>query len=72
MKTELEKKLGKLPDEIMYENTSFSLNITKINVGKGSNWFINYIDKADNSLILVEHQSLQAAVDTTLKEIKNL
>jgi len=72
MKTELEKKLNKLPDEVMYENTSFSLRITKINVGKENNWFINYIDKANNSLIFVEHQSLQAAIDTTLKEIKNL
>ena len=76
MKTELEKKLNKLPDSILQENTIYALFITKV-IWDGLNnnhctWYIDYKDEADNTILHVEHQSLQAAVDTTLKEIKNL
>lgn len=69
MKTELEKKLNKLPEYINSDNIFYFLLIRK----NDSNWIIEYVDViTENTLILVSHQSLQAAVDTTLKEIKNL
>ena len=76
MKTELEKKLNKLPDSILQEKTIFALFITKVIWDSINNnqctWYIDYRDEVDNTILHVEHQSLQAAVDTTLKEIKNL
>jgi hypothetical protein len=76
MKTELEKKLNKLPDSILQENTIYALFITKVIWDGLDNsqctWYIDYKDEVDNTILHVEHQSLQAAVDTTLKEIKNL
>jgi len=69
MKTELEKKLNKLPEYINSDNIFYFLLMRK----NDSNWIIEYVDVlTENTLILVSHQSLQAAVDTTLKEIKNL
>lgn len=76
MKTELEKKLNKLPDSILQENTLYALFITKVIWDSLDNnqctWYIDYKDEVDNTILHVEHQSLQAAVDTALKEIKNL
>ena len=69
MKTELEKKLNKLPEYVNSDNIFYFLLIRK----NDSNWIIEYIDViTENTLILINHKSLQAAVDTTLKEIKNL
>jgi hypothetical protein len=76
MKTELEKKLIKLPDSILQENTIYALFITKVIWDSLDNsqctWYIDYKDEVDNTILHVEHQSLQAAVDNTLKEIKKL
>ena len=69
MKTELEKKLNKLPEYINSDNIFYFLLIRK----NDTTWIIEYVDViTENTLILVSHNSLQAAVDTTLKEIKNL
>ena len=69
MKTELEKKLNKLPEYINSDNIFYFLLIRK----NDTTWIIEYVDViTENTLILVSHQSLQAAVDTILKEIKNL
>ena len=70
MKTscELEKKLNKLPAFISILDDQYDLKITK----SINSWIIEYTDYLDNCWISVEHQSLQAAVDNTLKEIKNL
>jgi hypothetical protein len=71
MKTELEKKLNKLPARIKtYSNDYhcvYQLKITKMI--ENDNWIIEYIDSNDNSIIKVEHRSLQAAVDNTLAVI---
>lgn len=68
MKTELEKKLNKLPAFIKVDDIEYHLKILKDN----EVWYIEYCDFLFNTILSVEHQSLQAAVDTTLKEIKNL
>lgn len=70
MKTscELEKKLNKLPALISILDDQYDLRITK----SINNWKIEYTDYLGNCWISIEHQSLQAAVDTALKEIKNL
>lgn len=69
MKTELEKKLNKLPEYVNSDNIFYFLLIRK----NDSNWIIEYVDViTENTLILINHKSLQAAVDTTLKEIKSL
>lgn len=70
MKTELEKKLNKLPAYIVVEGLCYQLKIQKDN--ETNHWFVEYTDNNINSIIIIEHQSLQAAVDITLKEIKNL
>lgn len=74
MKTELEKKLNKLPayiDDI--DGNRFMLSIIKCDFEKNpNNWQIDYMDIYKNTILSVTHSSLQAAVDTTLKEIKNL
>lgn len=68
MKTELEKKLNKLPAFIPILDDQYDLKITKdIN-----NWKIEYTDYLGNCWISIEHNSLQAAVDTMLSEIKKL
>lgn len=73
MKTELEKKLDKLPAFIETDFDGYCVwELRIIKTAKNNHWFIEYTDSNDNSIIIVEHQSLQAAVDTTLKEIKNL
>lgn len=68
MKTELEKKLNKLPAFIKVDDIEYHLKILKDN----EVWYIEYCDFLLNTILSVEHQSLQAAVDTALKEIKNL
>lgn len=69
MKTELEKKLNKLLEYINSDNIFYFLIIRK----NDSHWVIEYVDViTENTLLLISHTSLQAAVDTTLKEIKNL
>lgn len=69
MKTELEKKLNKLPEYISLDNIFYFLLIRKNN----SHWVIEYVDLiTENTLFLVSYQSLQAVVDTTLKEIKKI
>ena len=70
MKTscELEKKLNKLPDDITVMSTCFSLRITKIN----KEWFVEYLDEANNALLSVQHSKLQAAVDNTLASLKKI
>ena len=73
MKTELEKKLNKLPEDTLVGNTLFVMFITKHHISDEEiTWCIEYKDEVDNTLLSIEHTSLQAAVDTTLKEIKNL
>ena len=73
VRTELEKKLHKLPDSIDIDSCLYALFITKIKADEHNDeWFIDYKDEADNTLFSVQHKSLQAAVDTALKEIKNL
>ena len=68
MKTELEKKLNKLPAFIKVDDIEYHLKMLKDN----EVWYIEYCDFSLNTILSVEHQSLQAAVDTTLKEIKSL
>ena len=68
MKTELEKKLDKLPEFIIIDNSTCGINIYKCD----NLWFIDYTNEFDNCYLSVVHKSLQAAVDNTLKEIKNL
>ena len=70
MKTscELEKKLNKLPDDITVMSTCFSLRITKIN----KEWFIEYLDEANNTLLSVQHNKIQAAIDNTLASLKKI
>ena len=77
MKTscELEKKLKKLPDHLEDDEISYDLRITKLTdkVANKDCWAIEYVDGLTSNILLsVEHTSIQAAVDTTLKEIKNL
>jgi hypothetical protein len=75
MKTELEKKLNKLPAYITVGCADFFLRILKTDDypdRKTIYWIIEYKDSCENTLFNVWHSSLQAAVDTTLKEIKNL
>ena len=68
MKTELEKKLNKLPPFIIIGDEQYDLKIYK----DLKSWHIDYVDCYDNCYLGTEHNSLQAAVDTTLREIKNL
>ena len=68
MKTELEKRLNKLPAYIDVDNICYQFKLQKDN--ETNHWFVEYTDNNDNSIIIIEHQSLQAAVDTTLREIK--
>ena len=68
MKTELEKKLNKLPAFIPILDDQYDLKITKSN----NNWKIEYTDYLGNCWISIEHNSLQATVDTMLSEIKKL
>ena len=72
MKTELEKKLNKLPEYIELNKVKFCLDIGKYKENDILMWCISYIDYCDNILFSVQHQSLQAAVDTMLSEIKKL
>ena len=76
MKTELEKKLDKLPDSILRDNTIFALFITKViwdsKNNKECTWYISYKDEADNILIEVQHNKLHAAVDNTLASLKKI
>ena len=74
MKTELEKKLNKLPAYI-HVYADFFLKISKVDDypdRKTISWIIEYKDSEGNLLLRILHSSLQAAVDTALKEIKNL
>lgn len=71
MKTQLERKLEKLPAFIEDDCQGYAvyqLNIRK--TAENNHWFIEYTDKFDNSLLIIEHSSLQAAVDNALREIK--
>ena len=71
MKAELEKKLNKLPAVIQDYGVFYDLIICKCDVPL--KWVIQYTNfSTENTILTVEHQSLQAAVDTTLKELKNL
>ena len=78
MKTscELQKKLDKLPDSILKDNTIFALFITKViwdsKNNKECTWYITYRDEADNILLEVQHSKLQAAVDNTLAALKQI
>lgn len=75
MKTELEKRLNKLPSDVRVGSIRYELLISKEYIVDEDlfYWCITYKDKFDGNIILeVLHQSLQTAVDTTLKEIKNL
>lgn len=74
MKSEIEKKLDKLPAWFTIDYTDYFLKISKTDSypeRKTFSWIIRYVDCAGNELLDIQHQSLQAAVDTTLKEIKN-
>jgi hypothetical protein len=68
MKTQIEHKLNKLPDSITTEDCVYYFNMHK----HDGYWFIAYCDLEDNPLFIVEHTSLQAAVDNTLSTIKTL
>lgn len=83
MKTscELEKKLKKLPTTVYIANVPFTLDITKVEKVIAENswltqseilWNIRYLDLQSNACIDVLHQSIQAAVDIVLREIKTL
>ena len=74
MKTEIERKLDKLPASIYDpEDNCYDLIIRRYGESKPYGWIIEYIDfSTENTFLRVNHNSLQAAVDTTLKEIKNL
>lgn len=77
MKTscELEKKLKKLPDYLEDDEFCYDLRITKIKdkVDNKDYWAIEYVDGlTGNTLLSVEHTSIQATVDTMLSQIKNL
>lgn len=71
MKTQLEKKLSKLPAFIEddYQGCAvYELKIRK--TAENNHWFVEYTDRFSNSLLIVEHSSLQAAVDNTLSSLK--
>ena len=73
VRTELEKKLHKLPDDIEVDFCIYVLLITKIATDKyNDEWFIEYKDESGNTLLSVQHNTFQAAVDNTLREIKKL
>lgn len=69
MKTQLEKKLNKLPEYINSDNIFYFLLIRK----NDTTWIIEYVDViTENTLILISHKSLQAAVDNTLSSLKEI
>lgn len=72
MKTQLERKLEKLPDCLKLEDCSYYLEITKFQDDETLKdvWHISYKDLADNILIVVYHKSIQAAVDNMLAALK--
>ena len=71
MKAQIEKKLNKLPAWIDVDSVCYQFKLQKDK--ETNHWFIEYTDVyTGNSIIIIEHQSLQAAVDNTLREIKNL
>lgn len=74
MKTQLERKLEKLPACFKLEDYSYYLKITKSTDGEPLEdaWHISYKDLADNILIAVYHKSIQAAVDNMLAGLKQL
>ena len=74
MKTQLERKLEKLPACFKLEDFSYHLEITKFPDGETLEdvWHISYKDLADNVLIAVYHKSIQAAVDNMLAGLKQL
>ena len=70
MKTEIEKKLEKLPAYIIIDDICYQFKLQKDK--ETNHWFIDYTDNDNNSMLIIEHSSLQAAVDNTLKEIKRI
>lgn len=73
MKTQLERKLEKLPISFKLEGCSYHLEITKFPDGETLEdiWYISYKDLADNIIIVVYHKSIQAAVDNMLAALKD-
>lgn len=73
MKTQLEKKLEKLPYKVTKE-VDYLLNVTKVRdcIDKETLWCITYSDLYGNNLIVSIHKSLQACVDNTLNTLKTL
>jgi len=74
MKTQLERKLEKLPACFKLEDCSYHLEITKFSDDETLEnvWHISYKDLANNVLIAVYHKSIQAAVDNMLAGLKQL
>ena len=68
MKTELEKKLNKLPDSILQENTIYALFITKVIWDSLNNsqctWYIDYKDEVDNTILAFTGNSVQSISST--------
>ena len=73
MKTQLERKLEKLPACFKLEDCSYHLEITKFSDGETLEnvWYIAYIDLAGNSIIEVYHRVIQSAVDNMLAALKD-
>lgn len=73
MKTQLEKKLNKLPAFIEDGCQGYAVYELKIRkTAENNHWFVEYTDIFNNSLLIVEHSSLQAAVDNTLSSLKEI
>lgn len=68
MKTQIEKKLEKLPAIIAKDWEPYYLKILK----EDEIWCLEYCDSSDNTLLSIQHHSFQAVIDTALQEIKKL
>ena len=71
--TQIEKKLNKLPESFIKRingvKDTYEICIFK----KENHWIIQYKSKENEYIILeVIHDNLQAAVDTTLAELKKI
>lgn len=68
MKTQIERKLEKLPAFIYKDCEEYHLKILKDN----EVWYLEYCDFLDNTILSIEHHSFQAVIDTALQEIKKM
>lgn len=85
--TELDKKVNKLPMYITIDNTNYKLHIEKeeecmtkkelkeLNMKSTKDrtiWVVEYTDYEYNTVLSVYNTQFQAAIDTTLSELKKM